>query len=404
MIEDLLNAMRNAIVELERRLDRSVQLFHHNDSDGLSSAAILTRAFERKGYSVRRFCLEKPYPEVLAQALQQQGKLLVFTDFAGRIAPMICDLNQGRNLVLVLDHHKAVAATDLSVHNLDPELFGLHGDREITASTTCYLFAMTLDTKNNDLAPIAMIGAVGDGFFVDGRLAGPNREVALESQRQGRLLIETTDAGERYILLSHEGQMLCADLGEYLNTLGAAGYYHQGPEVGVAVCLDGRTDESDRMVEELKVIQERAFAGELERIRRGELWVTDHIQWLHVQERFAPMGVKMIGAFLDAIKSMEEIDPERYLAGFQVIPNQVPGFDPITFYQVKISMRVSDLMAERIRTGEAPGLDTFLPQATARLGGFSDACHSLTAATTVAIGQEERLIQEMERVLSAGGQ
>jgi hypothetical protein len=402
MIEDLLAAMRIASAELERWPDREVQLYHHNDSDGLSSGAVLTRSFERKGFSVKRFCLEKPYPEVLEQVLQQQSKLLVFTDFAGRIAPMICDLNQGRNLVLILDHHKATASTDQSVHNLDPELFGLHGDRDITASTTCYLFALTLDSGNNDLAPIATVGAVGDGFFVDGRLAGPNREVALESQRQGRLLIETTDAGERYIMLTSTGQMLCADLGEYLDTLGAAGYYRQGPDVGVAVCLDGRTDMSDRMVEELKSIQELAFAGELERIRYGELWTTEHIQWLHVQERFTPMGVKMIGVFLEAIRDLEEIDPARYLAGFQVIPNQVPGFGPVALDQVKISMRVSDLLAERIRAGEAPGLDTFLPQATARLGGFSDACHSLTAATTVAIGQEERLIREMEKALCGG--
>ena len=45
------------------------------------------------------------------------------------------------------------------------------------------------------------------------------------------------------------------------------------------------------------------------------------------------------------------------------------------------------------------GLDVLLPEATNKLGGFSDACHTLTAATTVAIGKEEQLIQEMERIL-----
>jgi len=41
-------------------------------------------------------------------------------------------------------------------------------------------------------------------------------------------------------------------------------------------------------------------------------------------------------------------------------------------------------MEDEIRAGRAPGLHTFLPEATHRLGGFSDACHSLTAATTIA--------------------
>jgi hypothetical protein len=36
------------------------------------------------------------------------------------------------------------------------------------------------------------------------------------------------------------------------------------------------------------------------------------------------------------------------------------------------------------------------------LGGFSDACHTLTAATTVAVGKEEMLIEEMEKILTGG--
>jgi hypothetical protein len=44
-------------------------------------------------------------------------------------------------------------------------------------------------------------------------------------------------------------------------------------------------------------------------------------------------------------------------------------------------------------------LNILLPEATNKLGGFSDACHSLTAATTVAIGKEELLIEEMEKIL-----
>ena len=46
-------------------------------------------------------------------------------------------------------------------------------------------------------------------------------------------------------------------------------------------------------------------------------------------------------------------------------------------------------------------LNILLPDATNKLGGFSDACHSLTAATTVAIGKEEALIEEMEKILEA---
>jgi len=395
----LLTAMQKAILELEKWPDNNVQIFHHNDSDGLTSGAILTRAFERKGFEVKRYCLEKPYPAVLKKVFEQEGKLIVFTDFAGRIAPLISELNSGKNLTLILDHHKANPATDPMVHNLDPELFGLKGDLDITASTTCYLFAKTMDPANKDLAYIATIGAVGDQFFLNGRLATQNREVALETQRQGLLEIKAHDTGEDYILLTPKGPVPCADLGFYLDTLGAAGYYQNGPDMGIKVCLEGITNESDQMLKKLRIIQTEIFEDQIRKIRLGEIVHTEHIQWFHVEERFNPMGVKMIGAFCDMYKETEGFDPQKYIAGFQVIPNKIPGFGPITFDEVKISMRAPVLVEKEIRAGRMPGLDTFLPEATGKLGGFSDACHSLTAATTLAIGKEEALIAEMEKIL-----
>lgn len=399
MLDPLIEAMKAAIAELRRWPGQTIQVFHHNDADGLTSGAILTRALERQGFKVQRFCLEKPYPAVLRKVYEQEGRILIFADFAGRSAPLLSELNKGRNLTLILDHHVAEPSTDARVLNLDPDLFGLKGDRDISASTTCYLFARTMDPANKDMAPIAALGAVADGFFVEGRLVSQNREAALEAARQGKLEIQMDDKGERYLLRGPRGATLCTDEGDYLDVLGGVGYYQVGPEMGIKVALDGRSPESDRMVEELKAIRTRLFDDEIKRIKSDGLKQTPHIQWFHVQKRFFPMGVKMIGAFCDAIRETDLIDPRKYLAGFQVIPDEIPGFGAITFNEVKISMRVAPFMEGEIRAGRAMGLNVFLPEATNKLGGFSDACHTLTAATTVAIGKEEGLIEEMERIL-----
>jgi len=399
MLNNLIDAMERAIREVRQWPEKTVQIFHHNDADGLTSGAILTRAFERQGFKVHRFCLEKPYPAVLKKVYEQEGRILIFADFAGRIAPLLSELNMGRNLTLILDHHVAEASTVPRVHNLDPDLFGLKGDRDISGSTTCYLFALTLDPANRDMAHIAAIGAVGDGFFVGGCLVSQNREVAMEAIQQGRVEIREHEAGELYLLNSPKGQIPVIEFGDYLDILGGVGYYQKGPDVGVGVCLEGVSPESDRMVEELKAVRTKIFNEEITRLQAGALKQAPHIQWFHVEKRLFPMGVKMIGAFCDAIKDTDLIDPLKYLAGFQVIPDEIPGFGTITFNEVKISMRVSPYMEGEIRAGRAMGLNIFLPEATNRLGGFSDACHSLTAATTVAIGKEEKLIEEMEKIL-----
>ena len=400
MLNTLIDAMENAVLEVKQWPEKTVQVFHHNDADGLTSGAILTRTFERQGYKVQRFCLEKPYPVVLKKVYEQEGKLLVFADFAGRIAPLLSELNRRRNLTLILDHHVAEASTDPRVINLDPDLFGLKGDRDISGSTTCYLFAVTMDPVNRDLAQTAAIGAEADGFFVDGQLVSQNREAALEAVQQGKLEIRKIKTGEQYLLKSSKGEIPVIDFGDYLDLLGGVGYYQKGPDMGVKVCLEGVSTESDRMVEELKAIRTKLFNDEIARLKSGELNKAPHIQWFHVEKRFFPMGVKMIGAFCDAIKDTNLIDPQKYLAGFQIIPDEIPGFGNIAFNEVKISMRAARSMEEEIRAGKAMGLNTFLPEATNRLGGFSDACHSLTAATTVAIGKEGKLIEEMEKILN----
>jgi len=391
--------MEQALAEVRQWPEKTVQVFHHNDADGITSGAILTRAFERQGFKVQRSCLEKPYPAVLKKVYEQEERLIIFADFAGRIAPMISELNKGRNLTLILDHHVAEASTDPMVHNLDPDLYGLKGDRDISGSTTCYLFAVTMDTVNRDLAQVAAIGAVADGFFVNGQLVSQNREAAQEAVQQGKMEIRKIEAGEQYLLKSSKGDIPVLEFGDYLDLLGGVGYYQNGPDMGVRTCLEGVSPESDRMVEELKTIRTRKFNEEIARLQAGALKKTPHIQWFHVEKRLFPMGVKMIGAFCDAIKDTNLIDPLKYLAGFQVIPDEIPGFGTITFNEVKISMRVSPYMEGEIRAGRAMGLNIFLPEATNRLGGFSDACHSLTAATTVAIGKEEKLIDEMEKIL-----
>src|SRR5208337_2994619 len=166
--------------------------------------------------------------------------------------------------------------------------------------------------------------------------------------------------GEQYLLKTSNGEIPVIEFGDYLDILGGVGYYQKGPDMGVRVCLEGVSPESDRMMEELKTIRTRLFNEEITRLQAGDLKQAPHIQWFHVEKRFFPMGVKMIGAFCDAIKDTNLIDSRKYLAGFQIIPDEIPGFGTIAFNEVKISMRASHDLEEKIRAGKAMGLNVFL--------------------------------------------
>src|SRR6056297_2086175 len=101
MKKDLLQAMEQAISALEQAASRKIVLLHHNDTDGLSSGTILLNAFEHAGYTVERFSLEKPYPQVLEKLFARKGEIIVFADFAGKIAPLIAAKNKQENLVII---------------------------------------------------------------------------------------------------------------------------------------------------------------------------------------------------------------------------------------------------------------------------------------------------------------
>ncbi len=399
MKQKYLGILNDAVKRMYAHPGREVLLFHHNDTDGLASGTILLTACERAGWTVKRYALEKPYPEVLDLVFREHtGKLIMFADFAGKIAPLIADKNRRQNLVFILDHHPAEPSPDDTVLNLDPDLFGLKGDLDISASTTCYLFAKAMHEGNRDLASLAVLGAVGDGFYVDGALVSENRQALMEALQQVLARVSTHDSGERYYIKISGKEYPCDFLSRHLDMLGAVGYYRNGADAGVRLCMYGLDEDITKLYEQCKAIKEERFSRQLEVLEEGGLVTGEYIQWFDTGNTFSPMGVKMVGVFCNELKDADFLDKTKYLAGFQHIPNEIPGFGKIRFDKTKISMRVSEHLAQEIRSGRMPGLSSFLPEATLRLGGFADACHSLSAATTIDIGMEDRLIEETERV------
>ena len=397
---EYLEAVREALGELRRSGGKDVVLVHHNDADGLSSAAVLEVALSRTGYEVRRIPLERVHPPINRRIHDlHAGTPVIYVDLGARAAPMIAEVNKGRSLTLIVDHHLAEETNDPAVFVLSTELFGLSGEREISAATAAWLVAQVLDEANRDLAYLGVVGAVGDSHERGGKLIGENREALEEAVARGHVEVEEIDGREVYRLVKFGEPIELKPFAKSLTTLGAAGYAMGGPDIAVRTLLEGPSGEFEGKLRELETLKRERFELMIAKLRRGALKKTNYIQWFSVGEGFAPMGVKMVGEFCMEIRDMDFVDPEKYIAGFQDMPTEIPGLGRFEWDLVKISMRVPSPLEERIVRKEMPGLAWLLPEAAVRVGGSIDACHDYAAASLIPRGREEELVAAMDELI-----
>ena len=399
----------NFLKEIRKGIDRmraagsDVTLLHHNDADGLTSAAVLERALSRAGFSVRRICIERVHPPIVARIHDEFPSTIFYVDLGGQAAPVISDANNGRRTTLILDHHHPHKPTDPKVLNISTEFFGLSGDMDISASTAAYFFALELDEGNRDLAYIAVLGAVGDEHDREGGLIKENRDALLDAVEQGQVRIEADTAGvEKYSLMRFGDPIPMAPLAISVTTLGGVGYYSDGPDLGVRVCLEGLFPEAQRRLEGLRQTQNTAYQKTTERLIRDGFRETKYIQWFTVGDDFSPMGVKIIGEYCWDIRNEHFVNPEKYIVGFQNMTPQIPGLGAFDWSQTKASMRLPTPLERKILVDRTmPGLSYLVPEAARQVGGSIDACHDYTAATIVDIGLEEALVLVMDKLVQA---
>ena len=72
---------------------------------------------------------------------------------------------------------------------MNPYFYGIDGSIEISGAGVCYYFACTMDEENTDLAPLALIGAVGDvqSKGDKGTFVGVNSQILEEAIKMGKI-------------------------------------------------------------------------------------------------------------------------------------------------------------------------------------------------------------------------
>jgi len=379
---------------------QTVTLIHHNDADGLASGAIMQQALHRAGFTVHRIPLERVHPPIIARIHDQFATPLVYVDLGGKAAPMISDINQSRRFTLILDHHHPEPATDPQVLNLTTEFYGLSGDMDISAATAAYLFATISNEKNCDLAYLGVVGALGDLHDRGGKLVGENRLALEQAVFLEQVKVEQRSGREQYLLTRFGEPVPMVSFCQSLTTLGAPGYYMDGPALGIKMCLEGPFAKAEQKLAELNQIKEVAYQKVLTRLEQDGFKQTRYCQWFSVESDFVPMGVKTIGEFCDEIKDMPIVDPYKYLVGCQIMDGTIPGLGTFAWNLYKVSMRLPTPLEKRVVVDQTmPSLDYIVPAAAQTVDGSIDACHSYSAATVIPIGREKILVDTMDALV-----
>lgn len=378
-----------------------VLLVHHNDADGLASAALLTIALEAEGHAVERLAVEKIFPEILAAIHARGARVTIYADLAGQNASTIAPLADRGTCTLILDHHRPDAVRAPHVWLVNPELVGISGDVESSASTLAYRFLLRCVPGGVRYADLSVLGALGDGKAIDGQLRGLNARVLAEAGAAGSVRQVGASVGlatfSRFD--GRPGAAVAADL----TRLGSVGYYRGGPTLAVAACRDGFDAKVWACLQDLAALEEARFSTEEARLRQGGIGRVGRIQWFDVEDHFAPMGVKSVGTFCERVAAAGWADPGAYVVGMQPLPGEVPGLGQFDWDLRKVSVRLPPGLAVEVRAGRSPDLMQLVPAACQTVGGFADGCHRLTAAATIPGGAANAFIEALARAAEGEG-
>ncbi|MBS3072400.1 DHH family phosphoesterase [Candidatus Pacearchaeota archaeon] len=132
----------------------TIKVISHHDTDGITSASIITKALQRLD---REFSLTivKQLEESVIKNLPE-GHVILFVDLASNSFNYLKEI---KNKVFILDHHEINSEIPENVSIINPHLFN---EEEISGAGLAYLFAKELNEENTDLAYLAIIGMVGD--------------------------------------------------------------------------------------------------------------------------------------------------------------------------------------------------------------------------------------------------
>ena len=143
--------------------EKEISIISHLDADGIASGSIISSALARLGAKCAIRTVSDMTLNVLEQMRYENHDFYIITDLGGGMAN---EFNQALdNRWAIIDHHQ-IPEHEISIDDnnqiLNAWKYGIDGGKEISAGGMAYMVATTLDRKNKNLSPIAIVSALAD--------------------------------------------------------------------------------------------------------------------------------------------------------------------------------------------------------------------------------------------------
>jgi len=163
-LDQLLELADAAANRINNWIEASEPIFitSHLDADGLSAAGILSSALHRRNALFQLRIVRQLDRAFLSNLTMSAYKHFIFSDFGSGQLPHIKEALVNAQSVVIDHHPPASNEVPENIRQINPHLCGFEGSYEISGAGVAYLVARHLGGSNEDLAGLAVVGALGD--------------------------------------------------------------------------------------------------------------------------------------------------------------------------------------------------------------------------------------------------
>ncbi len=367
-------------------------LVYNDDADGICSGAITSQILEGLKADYHMVCLGKVFPQVVEMIDGMEPDYLVFVDLGSGAVKEISRRITGSKHVFIFDHHDTRRVDDERIFHLNPELFGLTGEKMASAATVCYMVAKNMGESAKRLAWMAVVGSAE----IPGSLGWLNWMALQDAVKLGDVIRRVVGGKEKITVNVFEKPREYRSLSSRLTILGSVGYYSDGPQEAVSSCIFRTIEDVWWRIKELEEKRREVYGTLREDLFEDGLYATENIQWFDAHSLFRDMGTKVIGNFTSHLRFQTRIiHKEKYILGFMDMQNTVPGIGVIMGEWRKVSSRVPLRVEGQIKMGRKQPVSAIIEASAYHCGGYGDG-HGVAGSAVIPRDNMEKFLETFD--------